>query len=125
MKRNAISTVAASPVDAVEPSGPVAPSLWLGQSLFAAQTLVAQVEQWQRLRLSAYGDWAHLLDEARRDAERVRDVPDLMSVTAGFITSHWALALEHLGAHWSQWLEQQATLADHPWIATPPMAPPH
>jgi hypothetical protein len=84
-----------------------------GQGLAAAQTLLAQMAQRQRLRQSAIGGWTRLLASAQHDAEQAQDAQALMAVSSSFVSSQWALAMEQMGAQMSQWLENQIQWRDH------------
>jgi hypothetical protein len=83
-----------------------------GQSLAAAQTLLAQIAQGQRLRQSAIGGWSRLLASAQHDAEQAQDAQALMAVSSNFVSSQWALVLEQMGAQMSQWLVNQIQWRD-------------
>jgi hypothetical protein len=84
----------------------------LSQSLSAAQALLSQMAQMQRLRLSAFGNWTRLLAAAQHEAEQAQDPQALMTVAANLVNSQWAMTMEQLGAQMSQWLENQIQLSD-------------
>jgi hypothetical protein len=83
-----------------------------GQGLAAAQTLLAQMAQRQRLRQSAIGGWTRLLASAQHDAEQAQDAQALTAVSSNFVTSQWALVMEQMGAQMSQWQENQIQWRD-------------
>jgi hypothetical protein len=104
---------AASRIGAVDVSTGVEASRTLvSETLGAAQTVVSQMEQLQRARLHAFGDWVRLFNTARHEAEQAQDMQALLDCSARLVSSQWSLAMEQCGAQLALWMEAQLRAAE-------------